>query len=488
MTGSKLATYLASFAVGIVAACAALFFLVDLLVMPDRDVALLAYHEILLDQVPSPRIIVDSGSNSAHGIVPELIEAAFGRPTIVVSDFVNVPLQLKISRLEKYARAGDMIILPLEWQLYYWDSYPSDFIERAIASNDYFNTSAYYFFLSKLDQIQFIMGYMNRKYIFAGLTRRFNESHRVSLRRQFGRVYVNMGLGVGGDVKMGDLRTRDVQGRPCREFMIPAGPISDAVPRIAERLAALQSTRNVKVVLTWPSVAGNDCYDFESLDHLVSQVKELFARAGISVVSDPRRSMFSDDHMLNSYYHVDPAAARERTNRLIEDIRAAGLTPLPAPESSTRKFAIAAVAREEMLFNEGLLPLQEGVYFPGTEEFEKYFNLFNGWQAIENWGVWSRGSVSTIVFRSASESCNVILDANYFSASKPSRISMNGQFIKADDGGAIVIPSGRDVVKIELEHHDIKSPKELGLSTDDRELAFCLKHIAVKCTNAVAVR
>jgi hypothetical protein len=487
MTASKLVIYLASFLIGIAACSAALFILVDRLVMPDRDVALMTYHEILLDQVPSPRIIIDSGSNSAYGIVPELIEAAFGQPTIVVADYAGVPIQAKIGRLEKYARAGDTVILPLEWQYYFQDSYPSDFIGAAIASSDYYGSSAYYFSLSTLDQFKFIIGSLNRKYIFAGLTRRFGESHRTSLQRQFEKVVAEMDADVGGDVKTGEIRTRDVQGRSCGEFISRLNiPISNIVPWVAERLAALQRTRHVKVVLTWPAVAGNDCYDFEFADRFVAQIKTIFGRAGIAVVSDPRRSLFSDDHVLNTYYHINPAAARERTERLIEDIEAAGLAPGPAAESSTRKFATAAVARVEAQVNETLLPLEDGIYSPGTEAFDDHFNLRDGWQAIESWGVWSRGSVSTLVFRSGPSNCNLILNAMYFPASWPSRISLNGSFIKSDDGGPIAIPPGGDVVTIELAHHNVKSPKELGLAADTRGLAFGLKHIAVNCTKLVA--
>jgi hypothetical protein len=96
------------------------------------------------------------------------------------------------------------------------------------------------------------------------------------------------------------------------------------------------------------------------------------------------------------------------------------------------------------------------------------------------------GLVLTLVFRSGRKSCNIVLDAMYFLSSKPSRISLNGSFIKSDDGGPIAIPPGGDVVTIELAHHNVRSPKELGLSADTRGLAFGLKHIAANCTKLVA--
>ena len=167
--------------VGVSAAPMALFLLVDQLVMPDQDVSRLWYHEILLDQVPSPRIIVDSGSNSRYGINPELLESAFGQPTIVVADFADVPLRMKIARLEKYARNGDLIILPLEWHNYSNNSYPSSFMNRLIGrtdsalKSDIINSSGYYFALQPADKFRFVIDHFNLGYIIGGLSRRFAQ-------------------------------------------------------------------------------------------------------------------------------------------------------------------------------------------------------------------------------------------------------------------------------------------------------------------------
>jgi hypothetical protein len=98
--------YFSSFTTGICVTYAALFLLVDRLVMPDRDVSLMTYPTLLLTQVSAPRVIIDSGSNSLHSIVPEMIEAAFSRPTFVVADNVDVPILIKLFRLEKIFTAG----------------------------------------------------------------------------------------------------------------------------------------------------------------------------------------------------------------------------------------------------------------------------------------------------------------------------------------------------------------------------------------------
>src|SRR3569832_1770731 len=77
-----------------------------------------SYGQFLLEQVGSPRIVIDAGSSSAFGIEPALIEQAFRRPVIDVADNGSIPLDMKIHRIIKYARAGDTLILPWEWVYY----------------------------------------------------------------------------------------------------------------------------------------------------------------------------------------------------------------------------------------------------------------------------------------------------------------------------------------------------------------------------------
>jgi hypothetical protein len=48
-------------------------------------------RELLLEKVPAPRIVVDSGSNSVFSIVPQLIENEFRLPVIDVADNGAVP-------------------------------------------------------------------------------------------------------------------------------------------------------------------------------------------------------------------------------------------------------------------------------------------------------------------------------------------------------------------------------------------------------------
>jgi hypothetical protein len=412
-----------------------------------------------------------------------MIETAFSRPTFVIADNAEVPIRAKLSRLEKYSREGDIIILPLEWQYYLSDWYPPNFINNMINVKNKSGFSSYYYSLSTTDKIKFVLYYINFKYIFYGLKRRSDEPSLAELNSQYRFVIEKKENNVYGDFKSDADRVRTVFGKNCRQYVNAEGTAAEIAHQMAERLSALQTERKVRVILTWPAVAGNQCYDPESVGKLAGQVRAIFSKAGIAVVGTPEDSYFSDDHVLNTFYHIDMAAAKERTRRLIEALKGQGLAPSPERYPSTREIANSALAQEEAEMIGRLSQVRDGTYRPGSEEFFRHFLLLEGWYGIEGWGVWSRGVKSTITLRTGGGSCTLTLNSEYYGNSRPSRILVNGQLIESDDGAPIPLPAN-ETVRLQFEHHDVTSPRAAGQSSDPREIAYAIKAISVKCLTA----
>ncbi len=484
MNQLKFVLYLAAFLGGI----AALSVLIDRLAMPDEDAARLSYHEILLAETPSPRLIVESGSNSWYGVVPEMIEAAFNRPAIVIADYAGVPLEMKIKRLERYAKEGDVIILPLEWEYYFKVDYPSDFIENVV--HDTLNSAAYYYDLKPLDRFRFIVSNMNIHYLVEGLKQRHSDAHSLSIQKKLKDVLEDMKRGVGGDVKRDWLRQLNVKGLNCQEFIGARGdvPLSKVVGWAANQLAALQAQRHVKIFVTWPAVAGTACYEQRSAEALTSKIREIFGNAGIRVVGDPDKLIFPIDHALDTYYHVDLAAAQVRTAQMINDLAGGGLSRWSEPGESVKALASNAIDRTEIkVVGSTLRPLRAGVFKASGKEFDDYFYLrAPGWAERESWGVWSLGSASQVVFqRPRLDGCTLSIEAEYLRPGMPSLVSVNGGAARRLEDGPIAIPPTGEVVTIELRHPDVRSPKQLGLNEDTRDVALGLKQITVECGTAL---
>jgi hypothetical protein len=483
--------YLASVVVGMIASSGGLFLLFDRLVAVDREHKWRSYHEIVLDFTPGPRILIDSGSNSLHAIVRELIETELKRPTFVVADNAAVPLRVKLDRLEKYAKSGDIIILPLEWSYYETERMPADFLDQITTK-----WSEYYFAMTEIEQFRFFISHIRLDQIISEVWRFIDAPPKVD--QQKNRQAVMDEKNNWSGVTKNSIEDRKphpaMEGRSCSQFIFaPTGELRDLVQLIADRLSKLQQTRNVTVILTWPAVAGTDCYDFAALDSFVEKVRQTFGNAGIAVIGDPRSSLVSKQHLLDNYYHVDIEAGFARTRRLIEDIKQAGLLPVEvtrvsAPfENGSAAIIATALMKEEARITQNnstlISPLVKGEYVAGTKEFESFFQLpASGWHDFESWGVWSRGDRSEIVLRpQPNKTCGVKLDAHYFSQARPSTISVDGKFLKIDEGSPIWIAPGDRPITIGLQHRDAGSPRELGVSDDPRVLAFGLSRIIVGC-------
>ncbi|MFW6345608.1 MAG: hypothetical protein ACOC0M_04665, partial [Halomonas sp.] len=84
-----------------------------------------AIKEARLAAVASPKVVILAGSNAWFGLDSGLLEAAWGTP--VVNHAVNAALGLRyiLASAEPELRAGDLVLMPLEYPLYEGESAPN---------------------------------------------------------------------------------------------------------------------------------------------------------------------------------------------------------------------------------------------------------------------------------------------------------------------------------------------------------------------------
>ncbi|MCP1845507.1 hypothetical protein ACVIHI_009027 [Bradyrhizobium sp. USDA 4524] len=87
------------------------------LTIPENSIAS-TYKWLLLEHAPGPRIIIDSGSNGHHGIDAAERSKAFNIRAINVADNAGYSLVDRSRRILEFAKPGDVVIMPIEWQGY----------------------------------------------------------------------------------------------------------------------------------------------------------------------------------------------------------------------------------------------------------------------------------------------------------------------------------------------------------------------------------
>ena len=99
-------------------------------------------------------------------------------PTLIIADNASVPLRVKLDRLEKYAKAGDVIILPLEWIYYKRETIPKDFLDNIMKE-----FSTYYFAMPIHEQFKFFMGSINLDQITSGIWKLIDTTPKLDQRK-----------------------------------------------------------------------------------------------------------------------------------------------------------------------------------------------------------------------------------------------------------------------------------------------------------------
>jgi hypothetical protein len=330
-----LATFLLAALVGAVLCALGLVVSYDFMTTSNRTVPY-AYSQFLLENIGAPRIVIDAGSSSVFGIEPGLIEQAFRTPVIDVADNGTIPLKMKIYRLLKFARRGDTLILPLEWVYYTRDMVPQDFTDKT--PDEY---AAYYASQPFLERLLFSVRHLS--------LHNLSDAERLYLKNDLRRGHIlrirtDMAAWPLGDRKDDRRRRSSVEGIGCADYIAAAGNVPPVVEWAAKQLSVLQTKRDVRVYVTWPAVAGADCYIMaDGRLPIADKARAIFERHGIAVIGEPADSSFTPEHMLDNYYHVDSAAARVRTDRLVARLQAAGMKSGQAESKGTSILADEAM-------------------------------------------------------------------------------------------------------------------------------------------------
>jgi hypothetical protein len=312
-------TFLLSAAIGAALCAFGLVASFDFFTSSNRKVPY-GYPQFLLENIRAPRIIIDAGSSSMFGIEPALIEQAFHQPVIDIADNGSIPLEMKIYRLLKFARPGDTLILPFEWVYYTRDVVPQDFIDKT--PDEY---AAYYASQPFIERLTFSVRHLS--------LHNLSDAGRLYLREDLQRVhYLRMQADMAkwplGDRKDDRRRRSSVEGIGCADYIAASGTIPPVVKWAAKQLSDLQAQRNIRIYVTWPAVAGSDCYVMSNGRlPIADEARTIFERHNITVVGEPADSYFTPEHMLDTYYHVDSAAAQIRTQKLVLRLQDAGMRP-----------------------------------------------------------------------------------------------------------------------------------------------------------------
>jgi len=457
----------------------------------EKDVSnLYTYKNFLLKYTKSPRLIIEGGSNGHHSMDSLMFEKEFKMPTINLADNIAVPLKLKLTRLQKYATKGDIVIIPLGWHYFTAQNTSSSYFYEHILGG----LKSYYTYTDTFDKFNILTHIQFSKFLYKLLDSNYFTSNR---EKKLNKLEILMNHinkfknNDRGDYYHGEVSIDNfLKKNPiCDDYIfirqIKNGfKVSNIFKQNMNFIKKLEK-KGVKFIFTWPVVVGDDCYKSNFSNQIYSfrdNMAKYLNDYGFTLIGDIDKNNFPKKYIYDTYAHINSEARDIRTKKLIEDIKNS-----PYNRFFTNKGNSIEFKNNLNTLYSTLVEFLKPIKFDKEYLVSNNNLLYIGWCNKENWGVWSEGSRSELVFKidkkKIDKGFNLIIDSQIFASKDATEIVVNGKKIGLyilDGKNTIKIDKElieNDIIRVEFHHQNIKSPKELGINIDNRKIKLGLKSI-----------
>lgn len=458
-----------------------------------------SYRNFLLEEIPSPRIILESGSNTNFGIHAQTLEKTFNVPCINIADDVAIPLFMRIARLRQLSDSNDIIILPLEYIYYNRNKIPHQIFIRLHRDLNYF-----YEYLSLKEKVNLSFAIPPATLI----DNIFQESHHVSnstlsKSKWLGEYLMNSNwLSPFGDFEnySSPSKWKYPADTNFTKYNYGANILEEPTIEFFDLLSGLADLQaNGRMIFfTWPVICGSkeELRIARSYSSFYQKIRQNVEDAGFVFLGKPEETMFdADKFMYDTPAHLNEKGRQIRTELLIEHLK-------PHLDSLNLKKYLnhttiyhlqqkhRAYLKEELSEFAKIQPKSFNLKSRAPRKAKELCFLGQGWSSWEQNEVWSVGEKSIIYLKTPIKKrwdiAELKIGGFYHNKLKSSKLSVAsqslGDFDLSLDNTIRLIPSmaGRNgMLELSIKHISPQSPSEISESTDRRKLAFRWENISL---------
>ena len=263
----------------------------------------------LLENTPSPRIILIGGSNLTFGIDSSLFKNELGLNPINTAIQASIGLTYILENTIEYIRPGDVVIISPEYSQFYGRyAYGEEELLRTVLDVDRQSLKTL-----NLNQWLNILEYLPRYAISKIKPSEYNYKEN-----PFIGIYERKSFNEYGDVNIHwdheriDFKTRD----PIE------GKFNDQVIKELLLFNKQVLEKNAILFITYPCL---EEHTYQVFEENIIQVKEELIKNGFQILGTPTRYRMPKNLTYNTPYHLNREGAVYRTTLLIEDLRTAGV-------------------------------------------------------------------------------------------------------------------------------------------------------------------
>ncbi|MGB2965393.1 MAG: hypothetical protein WBB69_15570 [Anaerolineales bacterium] len=265
--------------------------------------------DILLENTPSPRLILIGGSNLTFGIDSSLFKQALGLNPINTAIQASIGLTYMLKNTIEYVRPGDIVIISPEYsQFYARYAFGEEELLRTVLDVDRQSLKTL-----NLNQWLNILEYLPRYAISKIKPSEYNFKEN-----PFIGIYERKSFNEYGDVNIHwnhesiDFKTKD----PIE------GKFNDQVIKELLLFENQVLEKDAMLFITFPCL---EEHTYQVFEENIIQVEEELIKNGFQILGTPPRYRVPKDLSYNTPYHLNREGAMYRTTLLIEDLRSAGI-------------------------------------------------------------------------------------------------------------------------------------------------------------------
>ncbi|MBX2972677.1 MAG: hypothetical protein KF797_06210 [Flavobacteriales bacterium] len=279
-----------------------------------HEVARVDYHgatavkEARLAALPSPKVVVIGGSNTAFGMDSELLERALCRPVVNMGIHGGLGMEFMVNEVKGRLGPGDLVIAAFELSCY---AKPVTDNEVHVLTADLAPGALDVMPWYRRPRIHVALAIMRCQAAWKHITGEWEGAGG-------DRVYRADGFNTQGDmVAHLGLPQRDAARQSPVEHVMPA--FHRATLPVVRELADSVAAHGARLVVTWPAIAASS-----RRPDIEGTISTRMAEAGYPLLGDPATYVFPDTAFHDTHYHLRAAGRRLRTERLIHDLCASG--------------------------------------------------------------------------------------------------------------------------------------------------------------------
>ena len=470
----------------------------------ERSAVPATYKWFLLKEVPGPRIIFESGSNSHHAINTDSVGEALGLTAINIADNGGYALEDKLTRLETYTRPGDVVVLPLEWTFYHREKLTDNYVDTLFDSNrDYYQSMPVHKRVARSLSLPPATVFTKAIAKNSSSDQR-NESPAQelfisALTQPTGHQSRASSIGPGAGVAEQSCDDYILGKTQIRDNLVLGKNVKPALKRLKKLKA-----RGVNIHFAWPVLAGEGCLTAPAyVDDFRIEIEEAINNAGFEFLGTPGQSLYGQAYQDDSPYHVITEATDIHTQQMIGFLKAQGYGSSGEPLNIThfaRHRLLELELAEAIQLEQSPLELGQKLSMDNAEQRDQV-DFTAGWWAFEPYGRWMRDNraMFRVTLPENLPSNSVLNLQGITKTGRPEQvnISVNGNLISSGMFGESAalsvpvagLPQGEALsIFIDLPNAGTpKSPKDLGENEDTRSMTLHLQSMMLTTPTGMPV-